>query len=233
VIGVETKLGAKEAGQLQAGAKLWNVASLPGFSERVPTPVARIFNWGLLAVDRVLNDTAFGDPQIDVLDAFDASFDELFESVAAAVPCVPEKDSDFLRWRYGPQSPQHPVTILGARDGEALLGYAVLRTTKDGHDGYVLDLTTRPGRRDVAKSLLREAARHFRRLRAHSVRYRFLESPTSPRTKDLWRLGFIVGSKRPTTLLVKLADSDLHEVASDTVHWSYSLGDGEGSFWVK
>ena len=80
-----------------------------------------------------------------MLDGFDASFDDLFESVAAALPCVPEKDAAFLRWRYGPDSPQHPVTVIGVRDGETLLGYAVLRVTREGDNGYMLDLTTRPG----------------------------------------------------------------------------------------
>ncbi len=233
VIGVETKLGAKVAGQLRAGAKLWNVAKVAGFPQWIPVPVAQISNRGLLAVDRALNDTAFGGPQVDVLDGFDASFDDLFESVAAALPCVPEKDAAFLRWRYGPASPQHPVTVLGVKEGGTLLGYAVLRVTREGDNGYLLDLTTRPGRHDVARSLLRDAVRHFKRLRTDSVRYRFLDSPTSPRTKDLWRLGFFVGSRRPTILLVKLADSALHEVASDTARWSYSFGDGEGSFWTK
>ena len=40
-----------------------------------------------------------------MLERFDETFDELFESVAAGVPCVPEKDAAFLRWRYGPSSP--------------------------------------------------------------------------------------------------------------------------------
>jgi len=233
VIGVETKLGAREAGKLQAGAKLWDVSRLPGFPKWIPGPVTQLPNWGLLAVDRALNDTVYGGLRVDVLDGFDASFDALFEAVAAAMSCVPEKDAAFLRWRYGPGSPQHPVTVIGVKEGEMLLGYAVLRTTKDNENGYLLDLTTLPGRHDVARSLLKEAVRYFRRLRVHSVRYRFVQSPTSPRTKDLWRLGFLVGSKRPTTLLVKLADSDLHEVANDTARWSYSYGDGEGSFWTK
>lgn len=55
--------------------------------------------------------------RVEVLEGFDESFDELFEKVAAVVPCVPEKDSAFLRWRYGPGSPQFPVTVLGVKGG--------------------------------------------------------------------------------------------------------------------
>ena len=103
-------------------------------------------NLGLRTLNAALGGVFAPGPEPEVLDGFDASFDDLFESVAAALPCVPEKDAAFLRWRYGPDSPQHPVTVLGVRDGETLLGYAVLRITREGDNGYLLDLTTRPRR---------------------------------------------------------------------------------------
>ena len=106
----------------------------------------KIPNLGLRTLNAALGGVFAPGPEPEVLDGFDASFDDLFESVAAALPCVPEKDAAFLRWRYGPDSPQHPVTVLGVRDGETLLGYAVLRITREGDNGYLLDLTTRPGR---------------------------------------------------------------------------------------
>jgi hypothetical protein len=170
---------------------------------------------------------------VEILDDFDASFDDLFESVAAAVPCVPEKDAAFLRWRYGPGSPQHPVTVLGVKEGGTLLGYAVLRVTREGDNGYLMDLTTRPGRGDVARSLLRDAVGHFARAGVYIIRYRFLESPVSPRAKDLWRLGFFPRETRRHTLLVKFADQGLHKQAVDAANWSYSAGDGEMTFWVR
>jgi hypothetical protein len=122
--------------------------------------------------------------------------------------------------------------VLGVRNGETLLGYAVLWVTVGGDNGYLLDLTTLPGRHDVARSLLREAIRHFARAGVKSIRYRFVESPTSPHTRDAWRLGFFLGRKG-STLLVKFADRNLHEVADDTANWSYSFGDGEATFWVR
>jgi len=131
-----------------------------------------------------------GGLRAEVLEGFDESFDELFENVAAAVPCVPEKDAAFLRWHYGPGSPQFPVTVLAVKEGETLLGYAVLMVTSTGQDGNVLDLTTLPDRRDTARALLRESVRSFRRAGVQIVRYRFLESPTSPRSSDLRQLGF-------------------------------------------
>jgi hypothetical protein len=229
---VETRLGAKEAGKLQYAAKVMDLAQLP----RVPKPLRpalKIPSRGLRALDGALGSVFGAGPRVEVLDGFDASFDDLFESVASSVPCVPEKDAAFLRWRYGPGSPQHPVTVLGVKEGETLLGYAALRVIQEGDNGYLMDLTTRPGRDDVARSLLREAVGYFARAGVYIIRYRFLESPVSPRAKDLWRLGFFPREARRHTLLVKFADPGLHKTALDAANWSYSAGDGEMTFWVR
>jgi hypothetical protein len=138
-----------------------------------------------------------------------------------------------LRWRYGPGSPQYPLTVLGVKEGAALLGYAVLMVTSTGQDGNVLDLTTLPERRDVAQALLRESVRFFRRAGVQIVRYRFLESPNSPRSSDLRRLGFFYRKGRRNSLLVKFADDGLHKVARNIADWSYTVGDGEASFWTR
>jgi hypothetical protein len=231
-IAVEMRLGAKEAARLQYAAKILDVSGLP----RIPKPlrpVLKVPASGLRALDAALGSLLAPGPEPEVLDGFDASFDDLFESVAAALPCVPEKDAAFLRWRYGPDSPQHPVTVIGVREGRTLLGYAVLRITKEGDNGYLLDLTTRPGRPDVARSLLRGAIRYFTRAGVYIVRYRFLESPVSPEVRDLWKLGFFFRNERRHTLLVKFADHGLHKTALDPTNWSYNAGDGEMSFWVR
>ncbi len=194
----------------------------------------QLFNLGLRAIDRALSSTHFAnDLKAVLLNGFDASFDELFGSVATALPCAAEKDAAFLRWRYGPGSPQGSAVILGVRGEGRLLGYAVLWVTRDGDDGYLLDLTARPGRHDVARALLLETIRHFREAAVKSIRYRFLDSPTSPRSKDLWRLGFLLGNKGHSTLLVKFADPVLQEAASRPASWTYSFGDGESTFWIR
>ncbi|MCA1715975.1 MAG: GNAT family N-acetyltransferase, partial [Actinobacteria bacterium] len=202
VIGVETRLGAEVAGQLQYAAKLLNVSRLPApsipspvrrllnlgeqtviargyashpgtldgepqddFGEHIvppsvrprapiPAPAKALLNWGLRTVDEALSSGFGGGLRVGMVEGFDESFDELFENVAASVPCVPEKDAAFLRWRYGPGSPQFPVTVLAVKEGEALLGYAVLMVNSTGQDGNVLDLSVLPERRDAAQALL-------------------------------------------------------------------------------
>src|SRR5919199_1118264 len=117
----------------------------------IPAPVKKLLNEGLRIADEVLS-SGFGDDlKVEMIEGFDESFDELFEKIAAQVRCVPEKDSAFLRWRYGPGSPQFPVTVLGVKEGGTLLGYSVLMVSMTaGQDGNVLDLTALPERRDVA-----------------------------------------------------------------------------------
>ena len=82
----------------------------------IPRPLQRLMNRALEGVDQTLGRGFGGDVEVEAIVHFDASFDELFESVAAALPCVPEKDASFLQWRYGPASPQYPVTVIGVKD---------------------------------------------------------------------------------------------------------------------
>jgi hypothetical protein len=85
----------------------------------------------------------------------------------------------------------------------------------------------------VARALLQESVRFFRRAGVPIVRYRFLMSPTSPRSSDLWRLGFFYRNERRNMLLTKFADRGLHKMVNDLANWSYSIGDGEATFWVR
>jgi hypothetical protein len=198
----------------------------------LPAPVKGLLNGGLRLVDEALSSGFGSGLEVEVLKGFDASFDELFERIAAAVPCVAEKDAAFLRWRYGPGSPQAPVTVLGVAEEAGLLGYAVLKVT-EGMDGYILDLTALPGRRDVTRALTLESVRFLRRAGAQVIRYRYQDSTVSARPEDLQRLGFFFRKGRRNTLLTKFSDPGLHETARRIANWSYTLGDGEASFWMR
>ena len=199
----------------------------------IPRPLQRLMNRGLEAVDEALGSSFGGDLAVETLDGFDDSFDDLFERIAAVVPCLAEKDAAFLRWRYGPGSPQGPVTVLGVRSRGRLLGYAVLKAASHGQDGYILDLMALPGRQDVVQSLLRETVRSFRRMGVQIIRYRFLESAASPGPTELRRFGFFYRKRRRYKLLVKFTDTCLHETARDLVNWAHAIGDGEASFWLR
>lgn len=201
----------------------------------LPTPVKAFFNKSLLTIDAGLGSGIGEGFRTEELKGFDESFDDFFEKIASVIPCMAEKDAAFLSWRYGPGSPQHPVKVLGVRgpEGGGLLGYAVLKVTQDGQDGYPLDLMALPGRPDVARTLLWETVRYFRRERVSIIRYRFLDSPTAPRARDIQRLGFFPRNNRRNTLLAKFTEPDLRGTGYDTANWSYNVGDGEASFWVR
>jgi hypothetical protein len=229
---IEKWMGAEEVGKLRYAAKLLDMTRLSKLPASVPMSIPRLFNRGLRVIDRALL-SGFGSAlEAKVFEEFDEFFDRLFENIAATVPCLAEKDAAFLRWRYGPGSPQAPVTVLGIRDEDGLVGYAVLQvTSRPPIYGYVLDLTTLPGRYDVAAVLLRESVEHFIQSEVYGIRYQFLESPISPLPRDLWRLGFF-HERDPNTLLLKFADPNLHATACNPANWGYSAGDGEASFWV-
>ena len=199
----------------------------------IPGPVKTLINGGLRLADEALGGAFAGGPRVQPVQEFDGSFDVFFEKVAAAVPCVVEKDAAFLQWRYGPESPQWPVVVLAAREAGKLVGYAIIRTVSGGQDGYVFDLAALPGRRDAARALLRECARVFREAGAHIIRYRFAQSPTAPSPNDLLKLGFFNRDDRRNTLMTKFADEVLHASATDVSRWSYTIGDGEATFWLR
>ena len=204
----------------------------------IPGPVKVALNRALGALDEALSRgygvDGKGKPLVvEEADGFDALSTSSSRRSPSVVPCVPEKDSAFLRWRYGPGSPQHPVKVLCVRDGGSLIGYVVLKTLFTGEDGFVLDLTTLPGRREVARALLRESVRYFRGEGAHIIRYRFMPSPTTPGSEDLRRLGFFQREGRGNWLLVRFEDENLHALGRDPSNWSYAVGDGEATFWIR
>ena len=199
-----------------------------------PAPVKSALNSGLRAMDESLSRNYAKGVEVEEVESFGEEFDRFFEKVAAVVPCVVEKDSRFLNWRHGPGSPQGPVKVLAVRGAQGLLGYAILKVASSSReDGYILDLTTLPGYRDAARALLRESVRYFREQGMSIIRYRFAESPTSPHAEDLLRLAFSYRKGRSNKLLVKFADPELHETARHLENWSYSLGDGEPTFWFR
>ena len=200
----------------------------------IPGPAKALLNRTLATVDGALARNYARGVEVEEIERFDDSFDEFFEKVAAVIPCVPEKGSEFLSWRYGSGSLQDPVKVLGVRGAQGLLGYAVLKVAPSSReDAYILDLTVLPGYREAARALLRETVHYFRREGVNIIRYRFIESPTSPRADSLMRMGFYYRKGRSNNLLVKFSEPGLHETARDIRNWSYTTGDGEATFMLR
>jgi hypothetical protein len=200
----------------------------------IPAPLKSALNGGLRALDRLLYKGYGAGYEVETIHHFDESFDDFFEKVAAIVPCIQEKDSAFLNWRYGPDSPTYPVEVFAVRGNRGLLGYAVVKFLPKTGDAFILDLMSLPGYPEVARALLRECVRYFRKLGAPIVRYRYLESPATPGGADLRRLGFFSrGESRRNSILVGFEDKQKHAAAVDLDNWSYNIGDGEPTFWMR
>lgn len=200
----------------------------------IPAPLKSALNGGLEALDRLLVKGYGEGYEVEKVDRFDEEFDLFFEKVAAVIPCIQEKDSTFLNWRYGPDSPQFPVEVIAVRGRQGLLGYAVIKVIDRVKESFILDLMTLPGYTQVARALLRESVRYSRQRRAHMIRYRYLESPVTPREADLGRMGFFNrGASRRNSILVGFEDKQKHALANDLANWSYNIGDGEPTFWMR
>ncbi len=97
---------------------------------------------------------------IRTVDRFDERVDALVEeSARAEFDYLPGRNHQFLNWRYFDRR-TGPAIGLVAEDGDQLLGYAVLRPIK--MRGHIADVLARPGRADVARSLIDQGLRRLR-----------------------------------------------------------------------
>jgi hypothetical protein len=102
---------------------------------------------------------------ISVAETFDASFDRFWERVAPKYRVTIARDRAFLLWRFRGAS-FRAYTILTARVGDELVGYAILRDfqIESIRSGMIADLLVEPGARGDAAGLLlvNEATRRLK-----------------------------------------------------------------------
>ena len=92
------------------------------------------------------------------VESFDERIDRLWEEASRSFGFIPERNADFLNWRYcDPRAGR--FTALLAEGGGRALGYAVLQVSHGR--GYLADLLVLPERLDVLDSLLAEATGYF------------------------------------------------------------------------
>ncbi|MDN5697076.1 MAG: hypothetical protein L0G70_03770, partial [Rubrobacter sp.] len=62
----------------------------------------------------------------------------------------------------------------------------------------------------------------------------YLESAATPRDTDLRRAGFFGrDANRRNSILIGFENEQQHAMAMDLQHWSYNIGDGEPTFWMR
>jgi len=98
--------------------------------------------------------------------AFDESFDDLWQRAKDKYDLSVNRDRAFLTWRFG-RSPFRGYVTLAARVGRDLAGYAVVRSAEVQGipTGLIMDLLVEPGDRGMAagRLLTAEAIDRFRK----------------------------------------------------------------------
>ena len=147
-----------------------------------------------------------GDWDIVKVERFDEGFDDLFAEAAKPFRFIKIRSSKYLAWRYLDRRGGEFETYAAAKDG-TVLGYIALKV-QSGR-GYVLDLLARPGREDVAWSLLQRAAQRFRE--AKVIAAECWIPPRHPHRGLLRRNGYF-DTRRPSGTTVSTFPARAHDL---------------------
>lgn len=100
------------------------------------------------------------------IERFDERANQLWEAVRHSFDVVRVRRAAYLNWRYAdPRSGRSE--ILGAFEGERLVGFAVFRPS--GNQSALVDLLVEPGRTAVAEALANRGAERMRELGCRRV----------------------------------------------------------------
>jgi GNAT superfamily N-acetyltransferase len=163
---------------------------------------------------------------ISSVEAFDDRVDAFWQEASQPFAFVVVRDLQYLNARYGDPRAGNFTINLAEQNG-ALLGYTVLCVEPGGDRGYVAELLTLPGRRDVADSLLRDALDHFRRLgRAtvecwlpehHPYRQILDELGFLPRPQGRYARGYrALGASEEELAFLREPEVPIHRTLGDT-----------------
>jgi hypothetical protein len=162
---------------------------------------------------------------------FDERFDDFWAKVAPKIALGTVRDRAFLSWRFQGSQFRH-YTILTARCGEEIAGYAVLRETElQGlRLGLIVDLLVEPGERGDAAGagLVREATRRFQA--AGLALAGSLALPHTQEYRVLRRNGYVVCpdrfSPQPFQLIVRPHDPSLPmDYLNTPTNWFITIAD--------
>ncbi len=202
------------------------------WARRVPSVAWRPVNLLLRARERVT--VPVEQSRAVRLDDFDVRFDRFFDAEAARFAAIQVRNADYLRWRYGPNSPHRGRAIGAVLDDQGeLSGYVVtLLSGDEERSGFILELATRDlGDLDAMSALLRFAVRQLRSEGAWTVRLHRLESALAI---PEWLLRAWDFQKRADTyqLLARISDPEAMVIARNAQRWNFSFGDAEASHGI-
>ena len=105
--------------------------------------------------------TQYNKYKIVKLSSFDERVDELWRQTRQIAPIAVRRDSNYLNWRYFAH-PHWDYSVLAIEDGEALLGYTVIRIQELAglKTGFITDLLVNPGAKYAPDALIEAAVSH-------------------------------------------------------------------------
>jgi GNAT superfamily N-acetyltransferase len=163
--------------------------------------------------------------EVRLLQRFDDSFTELWESIAHRFGLAVRRDAAYLNWKYT-SAPHVRYSIAALRRDERNVGYAVYRHAVEPHGRVTLlvDFLTDPEDQDGFTTLLGWVDREARRADSDKIRvYAFHEAYT----RVLRRCGYFQ-VKSTMELVVKVnaleVPSTFYEETGD---WHVTLGDSD------
>ncbi len=197
------------------------------YGGRVPVPLAALALGAGSALARLLPTRApraAARVTIQPVAHFGPEFDELFEDAVREFDFVPVRDSAVLEWRYADPRAGRFVCRAAEEEGR-LQGYCVVAVA--GARGYLVDLLVRPGRLDVARSLVDDALSQLREAGASAAVCWMAQR--HPYTGLLRAAGFL-RSRRPVgfaTRTMRLAKGELDFLRdpASRVHLTYGDSD--------
>lgn len=125
---------------------------------------------------------------LSTLKKFDRSHEEFVAEAMSQFDFVAERPIEYLNWRYCDER-AGPFVVRIAEQNGAVLGFAVTRVFRG--TAQIADILSRPGRVDVAESLIRDATRMAQSGGARHVAIRLPRR--HPSRSALARTGFIDG----------------------------------------
>ena len=163
--------------------------------------------------------------EVRLLQRFDDSFTELWESISHKFGLAVRRDAAYLNWKYT-SAPHVRYSIVALRRDERNVGYAVYRHAVEPHGRVTLlvDFLTDPDDHDGLTTLLGWLDREARRADSDKIRvYAFHDAYT----RVLRRCGYFQ-VKSAMELVVKVNALEVPSTFyQETGDWHVTLGDSD------
>lgn len=190
-----------------------------------PVPVNRIVSALTLPIVKIVARNRPLRAEVRMLQRFDDSFTELWDSIAAKFNLAVRRDAAYLNWKYA-GAPHVRYSIAALRRDDRNVGYAVYRHLHEprGRVTLLVDFLTDPADEDGFSTLLGWVDREARRADSDKIRAFAMHSAFG---RVLKRSGYFQ-VKSTMQFVVKVNAVDLPAAFyDDPASWHITLGDSD------